>query len=468
MQKYEFSARNDRKIIKSAKNRYRLEKKRISPLLLNENSIGDIFSNSEIKKHINIYNNDSLKDKIKRRNLWKLKYEENKMKKNKSLNIDKNIIVTHISFTTNNNNKKKKKEFKEESTNTYNKKANFNHINTENSLYSFAPEVKDNLSYDKNKRKNTKEKFCLKEKEINYKNRNLTQTNFKLSDRVHHTKSHSNKKLLNNVLLNDNFQKEDEMNRNQIKLFNNIFYFNLLQSLIQNKSNFFVMKNNQSFPSKLIENENDKLNNYNFINYNNNFNLRELYRNLNKQNRNKEKMKKKYQTSFENKIIKNKIKKNHINYSKEKLYLINKKYDEYPNNQMKKIQNLELENFCINRNNFNKYIKNHKTSNQEINCKSRDKKGSKEKKLIKSYFQKRIVKNDILDTGLINSSSQEKIRNKIIFNKFNTNKKATKIQLLNECTKNGIKRNIFNLNNIYPHDCTLLTLMRKKKELDKI
>ena len=240
------------------------------------------------------------------------------------------------------------------------------------------------------------------------------------------TPNNNNSKLdyIRDILLDNNIKSCNEINKNHYKYYTNLYNFNLAQSTLQNKGFFFNIKNMSNLPFQKTNNNNIpnfnnelKINSYfynlNNVNNINNFSIRELYRNLNSENyssyshlinKNKKNNKKKRaKKSFEYKINNNN---NNNNISKRKFNLTNLQYDCKSAKNKYAYENL----FLTKRYTHLNFYKNIKSDLKgEYHC-------FKRKKNIGNYFQNLLkkknindIKDDILDIGLINSSSQQKI-----------------------------------------------------------
>ena len=262
-------------------------------------------------------------------------------------------------------------------------------------------------------------------------------------------------KRINNFFFNDNAQmfdgnKNNEIkrkvnniynlsidNNNNIKNYMELYNFHLLQSLIQNRSNLFKLKNNSLFSKKNLKNPRAInlslfLNNTNIYSENK-LSLRELYRNLNND-------------KLALKILKiNSIKKNDKNKKRKKTFDIkNKMHNNFfdRNKNHNKLMNVQyiLDGFYKkdrnrnkNRNNiFQKTFFEKRISNINNNIlKSENKSEYQNRKYIKTStnfhhneFSKRFktLKDDVLDKGLSNSPPYIKTIPKRHLNKIKNNR----------------------------------------------
>ena len=454
--------------IRSAKlrNNFNAKNLNIPQLDLNKNLINNnliiskennrnkcIFSNNEIKKHINDEdknltlnnNNENLINKIT------IPFD-NKIKnyRNRLLINSINSIKDRIYYSVNKKKKEVNKELKEESTNTYSNNIFLQDINDSNSLspgellINSKGRFRNNIINDtQNKRflktrNNFKNYFIPKEKENFFKKNNknyFSQSNMLITN-IDKTPTHNNsvKSNVRDIVIdNSNIKNYEEANKNRLKYYIDIYNYHLIQSIIQNRSNYFNMKNTNIFPFQLFKyiNKNNDFNINGFL-YNinaNSFSIRELYRNMNKENyashsnfkKNKNSHKKKKKQSFEFKAIKNNIKVN----IKKKCNLTNLQYDFDTEKNKNKLDNLILRKKYTNLDTY-KNIKN----DDEFQY-------FKRKKFVGNYFENLIrrnknnIKNDILEIGLINSSSQVKIgkSKENDLNEKNKQSELTKIQI---------------------------------------
>ena len=431
-----------------------LSKKNINSNLLiaKQNNMNQcIFSNKEIKKHINdedknltLNNNKNLINKITVPIDNKINIYRNRLLINNTI-----INKDRISFSEN----KKKSELKEESTNTYNNYLYLQDINESDTLNYRNPIInskgrfKRGINYNTESKKilktnnyynnfsiaNEKEKEKEKEKKhFNNKNKNYFSQRNMLITNIDKSPSHniSPKSAVRDILIdNSNIISVEETNKNRLKYYIDMYNYHLIQSIIQNKSNYFNMKNTNIFPFQLFKfNNNNNLNNfYNNINVNS-FSIRELYRYMNRDNflshsnfkKNKKTQKKKKKKSFELKTAKNN---NKINIKK-KFNLTNLQYD------------LDIEK---NKNKLDDLLPRKKLLNLNIIKKTKNLKNDellyfKRNKIVGNYFQnllrknknKNCIKDDILEIGLINSSPKLKIGKKKGINDLNENKDRNK------------------------------------------
>ena len=377
-----------------------------------------IFSNDEVKKQINEkYANDFNQESNNKLNYIPKRKKSNNLNK-KSLNIDDNIIINHLSYFPKKE-KKAKKELKEESTNTDN--TNFPLYFNDNNLYH----INSYSSFENNKIYSRKNKKYIKNNNNTFTNLNdffkkdNETDNLDLFKKINLTQNNSDY----NISLNKKYSKGilHEINKNESKyqhLLNNHY---MMQSFIQNKSNFFSMKNENSFPlffSRINNNNKSHFNEKNIINKTNGFPLREFFRYINnkrtyssnnhligKSNIINQKPKK----PLKLKIIGKSLENNNIDnyHSYKRINLANLQYEYKKNNSNNKINktyfitfrkkdsvvegNNKIQNFKIK--NIGKY-QNLKSKNQIINY-------------FKNIFKRNdniINKNDILDTGITNFS----------------------------------------------------------------
>lgn len=235
----------------------------------NENSL---FSNDEIKKYIN----DNDKSNIKKGNDYFPKKMKNRNMKNNNHGIYGTLIMNkkcNKDFLLNGN-----KIFKEESTNTYN--TYINNYESENKNLDSFDSNKINLNPN-SKRSIFKDKTPPNKRINNF----IFNDNTKMFDG---NKINEIKRKVNNIYnlsIENNINFNQERNNNNIKNYMELYNFHLLQSLIQNRSNLFKLKNNSLFSKKNLKNPRSInlslfLNNTNIYSENK-LSLRELYRNLN-------------------------------------------------------------------------------------------------------------------------------------------------------------------------------------------
>ena len=367
------------------------------------NNTGDsIFSNVELKKHIN----DNNKINIHKGTDYLIRNFENR--NNNELIGDNN--------TSNYNKGSKivnKKELKEESTNTF-----FNYINiNENNKYEY--ETQGIISLDSNSN-NTREMQIIHPKtslhNSNNNNINLGEYGKVLqNDTKNNLASNSNN--IKNISFNNTIIFNKEANKNNNNFFLELYNFNLLQSIIQKRSVFFDFKKKNLFGTQ-VQKSAKPINLTLFLNQQNNnkLSLRELYRNLNKQNdsfnllriklKKKNKMKKKRIATNDS----NSVKKQKIIFERNNKYnLMNVQYNlnKTDKNKNKKMNNIFQKTL------FSKRIP---IINNQIS-KIKNKKENQNKNLMKTSinFQNNLFKKknqqfiyDELDKGLTNSSSQIK------------------------------------------------------------
>ena len=367
------------------------------------NNTGDsIFSNVELKKHIN----DNNKINIHKGTDYLIRKFENR--NNNELIGDNN--------TSNYNKGSKivnKKELKEESTNTF-----FNYIyNNENNKYEYETQGINSLDSNSN---NTREMQIIHPKtslhNSNKNNINLGEYGKGLqNDTKNNLASNSNN--IKNISFNNTIIFNKEANKNNNNFFLELYNFNLLQSIIQKRSVFFDFKKKNLFGTQ-VQKSAKPINLTLFLNQQNNnkLSLRELYRNLNKQNdsfnllriklKKKNKMKKKRIATNDS----NSVKKQKIIFERNNKYnLMNVQYNlnKTDKNKYKKMNNIFQKTL------FSKRIP---IINNQIS-KIKNKKENQNKNLMKTSinFQNNLFKKknqqfiyDELDKGLTNSSSQIK------------------------------------------------------------
>ena len=367
------------------------------------NNTGDsIFSNVELKKHIN----DNNKINIHKGTDYLIRKFENR--NNNELIGDNN--------TSNYNKGSKivnKKELKEESTNTF-----FNYINiNENNKYEY--ETQGIISLDSNSN-NTREMQIIHPKtslhNSNNNNINLGEYGKVLqNDTKNNLASNSNN--IKNISFNNTIIFNKEANKNNNNFFLELYNFNLLQSIIQKRSVFLDFKKKNLFGTQ-VQKSAKPINLTLFLNQQNNnkLSLRELYRNLNKQNdsfnllriklKKKNKMKKKRIATNDS----NSVKKQKIIFERNNKYnLMNVQYNlnKTDKNKYKKMNNIFQKTL------FSKRIP---IINNQIS-KIKNKKENQNKNFMKTSinFQNNLFKKknqqfiyDELDKGLTNSSSQIK------------------------------------------------------------
>ena len=405
----------------------------------------NIFSNMVLKKHIN---------------------EDNKNKRNK-INITK--TKNNLSGITAYSIKKNKKELKEQSTNTY--------------ISDFLlQETTDNNNIYEIEKIHPKNPFI---KEIKFYNNNFNIYNNSIFKKLNNSNENKiitsiNKNSENNIFSNSKFRRNIFIDKNIINNFDNsnyledIYKYNIMKSIMQNRTNYFSKKGDNSafyqLPrsnsgrTNLLYNKNI-INIYSYFSKINNLSLRELYRNLNNDinyrahfhSRNNEKRNEKI-------IIGKKFEKNKDNYnsfSKKKFNLTNIQYDfdKYKNNKNR----LKIEDTYFKKSNT--YL-----NNLRIIKSNRDKTHNSSSKKTMGNIFKNLLKTDekykdILDIGLTNSSSQIRIgeaRN----NNHNHNhnqSQENKIEIpKNILKKESKKKNVLKIKNIYFNFQNLLIKKRKK------
>ena len=388
------------------------------------NNVNKLFSNDEIIKYIN-------------KNIDKITETEgndyfSKNKENKLITIITNnrdgLYETYEKLIENNKNQiypkyKHSIEVKEESTNTC-----FN----ENNNY---PEI-DNLklnSFELNKN-NRQEGKIFQLKTTVHKNNNFIDFNDNHDNIFNKTQNKEFKKKSNNIInisINNNINFNSETNKNKYYL--DLFNFRLIQSFIQNRSNYFKLKNKNIFGLYPIHYQTPD--NFSFLLNskigidNMKFSLREIYRNL---NNNKpvfnifqlnQKKKKKIQKKNKNKTYDKKYEEtNNINDKKSLYKLMNVQYDldNYYKSKTKDKNKNKI---------FLESIFPEKDS-KDINNKKKDENGNEiqNSKYLKTstnfsrniFKQKfKYFKDDILEKGLTNSNSRIKSIKKTHSNKIN-------------------------------------------------
>ena len=439
---------------------YKGDKTNIPPLILNHKYINDskinnhdnkimesnksIFSNMEIKKHINNedskYNRNYNIHSAKKMNIKNIIIPEDNKKKELNFNMSlkkniNNIINNNKAFFSE---KKKKKELKEQSTNTSNYNNLYLNDNYDNENLCLL-NSKDSFREEKNY--NLLNKKCMKTSNnlysnlyiienpnlFNKNNKNCFSQSNMLITNINKNTPKNNFSKLNNIrdviIDNNNIKSYEEINKNNYKYYADIYNYNMAQTPIQNKGNFFSMKNITFFPFQILNSNNNRniLNNNNELNINsfyynnNNFSIRELYRNLNSENyssyshlinKNKKNKKKNIKKSYELKINKN-----NNNNSKRKFNLTNLQYEFKQDKDINIYNNLFLTKRYTNLNFYKNLKKDTKNKYPYY----------KRKKIIGNYFENVLnkknknnnnINDDILEIGLINSSSQTKINKK--------------------------------------------------------
>ena len=388
------------------------------------NNVNKLFSNDEIIKYIN-------------KNIDKITETEgndyfSKNKENKLITIITNnrdgLYETYEKLIENNKNQiypkyKHSIEVKEESTNTC-----FN----ENNNYHELDNLKLN-SFELNKN-NTQEGKIFQLKTTVHKNNNFIDFNDNHDNIFNKTQNKEFKKKTNNIInisINNNINFNSETNKNKYYL--DLFNFRLIQSFIQNRSNYFKLKNKNIFG--LYPTHYQTPDNFSFLLNakigidNMKFSLREIYRNL---NNNKptfnlfqlnQKKKKKIQKKSKNKTYDKKYEEtNNINDRKSLYKLMNVQYDldNYYKSKTKDKNKNKI---------FLESIFPEKDS-KDINNKKKDENGNEfqNSKYLKTstnfsrniFKQKfKYFKDDILEKGLTNSNSRIKSIKKTHSNKIN-------------------------------------------------
>ena len=394
-------------------------------ILYSKEKIGNVngkslFSNVEIKKYINDKDkinirkgNDYLPQKIKNRNINYF-YNRNNEPLTRNNKFNNELLL--------NDNKK----LKEESTNTY-----INNMESDNQ--------KGDSFNSKKINKNSKGDILMDKtpdiRRINNNNILYNNTNVFNANKINQIKRKVNNIYNLSIDNNINFNQEAN-NNNNIKNYFELYSFHLLQSLIQNRSNLFKLKNNSLFSKNKLKNPRSInlslfLNNAN-INTNDKLSLRELYRKLNNDklslniikinSTKKNKMDKIRKKTFENK---NKNFKN-IFEKKTNLKLMNVQYILDASYKKERNRNINRNNF-FQKTLFEKrvnYINNHI-------FKSENKSEYQSRKYIKTSTnfhpniltkQSNAVKEDILDRGLSNSPPYIKTLPKRHLTKIKNNK----------------------------------------------
>ena len=388
------------------------------------NNVNKLFSNDEIIKYIN-------------KNIDKITETEgndyfSKNKENKLITIITNnrdgLYETYEKLIENNKNQiypkyKHSIEVKEESTNTC-----FN----ENNNYPELDNLKLN-SFELNKN-NRQDGKIFQLKTTAHKNNNFIDFNDNHDNIFNKTQNKEFKKKSNNIInisINNNINFNNETNKNKYYL--DLFNFRLIQSFIQNRSNYFKLKNKNIFG--LYPTHYQTPDNFSFLLNtkigidNMKFSLREIYRNL---NNNKptfnlfqlnQKKKKKIQKKSKNKTYDKKYEEtNNINDKKSLYKLMNVQYDldNYYKSKTKDKNKNKI---------FLESIFPEKDS-KDINNKKKDENGNEfqNSKYLKTstnfsrniFKQKfKYFKDDILEKGLTNSNSRIKSIKKTHSNKIN-------------------------------------------------
>ena len=322
------------------------------------------------------------------------------------------IIKSILTGKLNNNNnyekeshfKKNKKELKEQSTNTY--------IN-DNDINNCQSETLRITSLDSNKNNEQEIKIIQPKSSLNKKTnlKNLVE-NMKIFNQNKQNKIITKKNHVKQISINNNINFNNDCDKNNnYKFFLELYNFLLIQSMIQNRSNYFNYKNNHLLDIQTPKSPNPS--NLTFFANNtspNKISLRELYRNLNKENesfnflkknqKRKNRSKKKRTKTYDDKKS-NRHKNIFERNTKHNLMNVQYNLDKINQNKYKDINNVFQKIFFTKRNSY-------------INNKTR----SKSKDYIKTTFnfynnnmfskqnKNRIY--DELDKGLSNSSSQVK------------------------------------------------------------
>jgi len=366
-------------------------------LLLN-NTGDSIFSNIELKKYIN----DTNKINFRKGNNYFLRKLEN---------LNNNEYIGNYSNNTNQDEvfKFNRKELKEESTNTYN--------NNNNEINNYEYEIQGINSLDSNSN-NTREMQIIQSKTAQHKlNNNINLMKYR-KELLNDTKNKiaENLNSIKNITFN-NINLNNKISKNHNKFYLELYNFNLLQSIIQKRSVFFDFKKKNLFGTQIPKSP-KPVNLTLFLNKQNNKNLslRELYRNLNKQNDsfNMMRLKLKKKDKWKMKRIKTydgtNVKKPKIVFERNNKYnLMNVQYNLNKNDKdiFKDMHNIFKKTF------FSKRISN--INNNIFKLKSKTE--SQTKNFMKTNYNLQnnllMKKNqkfnyDELDIGLTNSSSQIK------------------------------------------------------------
>lgn len=409
----------------------------------------NIFSNMVLKKHIS---------------------EDNKNQRNKiSIIKTKNNLSGITAYSI----KKNKKELKEQSTNTYNSDLLLQETVENNNIYEIEkihpknPFVKE-IKFDNNNNFNIFNNSIFKK--INKSNENKLITNI-------------NKNSEKNIFSNSKMRRDIFIDKNNITNFDksnyldDIYKYNIMKSIMQNRINnfsnngiysvFSQLPRSESGRTNLLYNKN-RINIYSYFNKINNLSLRELYRNLNNDinyrahfhsRNNKNNKKRNEKIIIEKKFENNKN--NYNSFSKKKFNLTNIQYDfdKYINNKNK----LEIADTYFKKSNT--YLNNLRVikSNRNKSHNSSSKKGIGN--IYKNLFKTDEKYKDILDIGLTNSSSQIRIgeaRN-INHNHNHNQSQDNKIEIpKNILKKESNKKNVLKIKNIYFNFQNHLIKKRKK------
>lgn len=405
-----------------------------------------IFSNVELKKYINEENNQNNKS-------------------NNSLNNSRNIISEQISFSEDSGNKK---EMKEDSI-----KSHGNNPFYERNFYITTPKIwsKGSFKTKKNifKYENKKFKLLKKNKQNNYleTKEKINIIKEKGKDKINNTIDNNlsnnfylKSKYVNDVIIDNHIiQSNEEPSKKYSNFCIDAYNYHIMQSIIQDRSKYFTIKNLNYFPfqyyrlsnNRYVLNDRNDINlNYYFTNVNNNFSLRELYRNMNNENylilspfkkhKGKKYFKKnKKKKSVELKLSRQKDNKDN-NISKKKFNLANVQYELDKNKENK--NRLEIDKTVlrkktekINLYNNNKDLFLQYFTNKRLIGKLYDNLYGN-----KNNNKNNIKDDDILETGLTNSSSQIKINGNKGINKFFDNKNKNKSNRRNISSKTPFKK----------------------------
>lgn len=359
-----------------------------------------LFTNNEIKKYINETNKSSFYKGSE--------YSLGKMSNTNDIGI-RNIIIHNLNINNNYIKEpplKKQKELKEESTNTYFKDFvnNNNDSDTQrlNSLDSNKNNIQENKIIEPKTTINKRNKYKIlfeNLKEINKSQKKEVPIKNIFNKTINH---------INNISINNNIKFHNAPRINNFQYYLELYNFHLLQGIIQNKSHLFNLKNKNFFKPHTPKRENN-INLSFFLNQsiNNKVSLRELYRNLNKENKSfnilsviskKKKRKKTYEGKKYNKI-RNMLENN------SKYNLMNVQYNLEGNKTSKFIKNnIELFSKKI-----VKIIKN-KKKDENKNEFQRKNKIKTSINFNKNIFRKKNenIMQDELDKGLRNSSFEIK------------------------------------------------------------
>jgi len=404
----------------------------------------NIFSNMILKKHIN---------------------EDNKSKRNKITIIKtKNNLSGITAYSI----KKNKKELKEQSTNTYNsdflsQETFGNNIYEIEKIYPKNPFIKE-IKFDNNNNFNRINNSFFNKLNISDENNLITSINKNSENNIF-----SNPKMRRDIFID----KSNNNNFDKSNYFDDLYKYNIMKSMMHNRTNYFSKKGINTFFSPIPRSESgrtnmlynkNRINIYSYLNKINNLSLRELYRNLNhdinyrtyfKSRNNKNDKKRKEMIIVEKKFENNKD--NCNSFSKNKSNLINIQYDfdKFKNSKNK----LEIADTYFKKSNT--YL-----NNLRIIKSNRDKSYNSSSKKEMGNIYKNLLRTDekykdILDIGLTNSSSQMGIRE--IKNINHHQSQDSKIEITkNIIKKESNKKNVLKIKNIYFNFQNNLIKKRKK------